>query len=521
MQIFGFEIKRKQTVNTVQSVVPPSYEDGSTVVSSTVNAGAYYGTTLDVEGTIKNENDLIRRYREISKYSDCDNAVEDIINEAIVFDEDKPAVDIVLDDLKVSESIKKKIRDEFANILKILQFSDKGQDIFRTWYVDGRLYYHIMIDENNPSAGILELRAVDPRKIRKIKNIIKDKTPNGAEVVKKVEEYYLFNDKGITEQSAQGIKLGVDSVIFVPSGIVDANTGLLLSHLHKAIKPVNQLKMIEDAVVIYRISRAPERRIFYIDVGNLPKIKAEQYVNDIMNRFRNKVVYDATTGEVRDDRKHMSMLEDFWMPRREGGKGTEITTLPGGANLGQIEDIQYFQNKLYQSLNVPVSRMKSEDGFNLGRSSEITRDEVKFSKFVNRLRKKFSVLFLDSLRVQLIAKGIINPDDWDDFRDVIRFNFSKDNYFSELKEAEILQSRLNTLQAIDPYVGKYYSIEWVKKNVLRMTDDDIESIESQKLKDRQDELEFAAHQGKMQAVQQAEMPTIDDQGNDNANQRSY
>lgn len=509
MQIFGFEIKRKQTVS-VQSVVPPSYEDGSTVVSSSVNAGAYYGTTLDVEGTIKNENDLIRRYREISKYSDCDNAVEDIINEAIVFDDDKPAVEIVLDDLKLSESIKKKIRDEFSNILKLLQFSDKGQDIFRTWYVDGRLYYHIMIDENNINAGIIELRPIDPRKIRKIKNIIKEKTPNGAEVVKKVEEYYLFNDKGITEQSAQGIKLGVDSVIFVPSGIIDANTGLLLSHLHKAIKPVNQLKMIEDAVVIYRISRAPERRIFYIDVGNLPKIKAEQYVNDIMNRFRNKVVYDATTGEVRDDRKHMSMLEDFWMPRREGGKGTEITTLPGGANLGQIEDIQYFQNKLYQSLNVPVSRMKSDDGFNLGRTSEITRDEVKFAKFVNRLRKKFSVLFLDSLRVQLVAKNIINPDDWDDLKENIRFDYAKDNYFSELKDAEILQSRINSLQAIDPYVGKYYSMEWVKRNILKMTDDDIEKIESQKINDRDNELEFAAHQGRMQAAQQV---NLDDQSN--------
>lgn len=512
MQLFGFEIKRKQAVTQVPSVVPPTYDDGSTVVSSTVNAGAYYGTTLDVEGTIKNENDLIRRYREISRYSDCDNAVEDIVNEAIIAEDDKPAVDIVLDDLKLSESIKKKIREEFTNVLKMLQFSEKGHDIFRTWYVDGRLYYHIMIDENNPAAGIVELRPIDPRKIRKIKNVVKEKTRNGAEVVKKVEEYYLFNDKGITEQSAQGIKLGVDSVIFVPSGLIDANTGLMLSHLHKAIKPVNQLKMIEDAVVIYRISRAPERRIFYIDVGNLPKMKAEQYVNDIMNRFRNKVVYDATTGEVRDDRKHMSMLEDFWMPRREGGKGTEITTLPGGANLGQIEDIQYFQNKVYQSLNVPVSRMKSDEGFNLGRSSEITRDEVKFAKFVSRLRKKFSVLFLDALRVQLVAKNIINPEDWDDMREDIRFDYLRDNYFSELKDSEILQGRLNTLQIIDQFVGKYYSVEWVKKNVLKMSDDDIAEIEQQKMQDRENELDIAAHQGRVQAAQQAELPDQGGQG---------
>ena len=503
MQIFGIEIKRKQTAE-VQSVVSPSADDGSTIVSS-VNAGAYYGQVLDIEGTIKNENDLIRRYREISRYSDCDSAVEDIVNEVLVSEDDKKPVQIILDDLKLSEPIKKKIREEFNTVLKKLQFSDRGHDIFRTWYVDGRLYYHIMIDENNVGQGIVELRAIDPRKIRKIKNLIKEKTKSGAEVVKGVEEYYLFNDKGIAEQATQGIKLSVDSVIYVPSGLVDSNTGMMLSHLHKAIKPVNQLKMIEDAVVIYRISRAPERRIFYVDVGNLPKLKAEQYVNDIMNRFRNKVVYDATTGEVRDDRKHMSMLEDFWMPRREGGKGTEITTLPGGANLGQIEDIQYFQNKLYQSLNVPLSRLKSDQGFNLGRSSEITRDEVKFSKFVSRLRRKFTVLFVDALRIQLIAKGIINPEDWEDMKDNIRFDFLRDNYFAELKESEILQGRLATLQSIDQFVGKYYSIEWVKKNVLKMSDDDIEEIEKQKLKDRESELEIAEHQGKVQATTQAQL----------------
>lgn len=479
MQIFGFEITRKRTTREIPSVVSPTYDDGSTIVSSTVNAGAYYGTTLDVEGTIKNENDLIRRYREISLYSDCDTAVGDIVDEAIIFDDNKPAVKLVLDNLKLSESIKKRIHEEFNNVLKVLKFSDRGYDIFRTWYVDGRLYYHIMIDENDPTAGIVELRPIDPRKIRKIKNVVKEKVKTGAEVVKSVEEYYLFNDKGITEQSTQGVKLGLDSVIFVPSGLVDANTGLMLSHLHKAIKPVNQLKMIEDSAVIYRISRAPERRIFYVDVGNLPKIKAEQYVNDIMNRFRNKVVYDATTGEVRDDRKHLSMLEDFWMPRREGGKGTEITTLPGGANLGEIEDIQYFQNKLYQALNVPFSRLKQDQGFNLGRPAEITRDEVKFSKFINRLRKKFSTLFLDALKVQLIIKNVINPDDWEDLYDNFHIDFGRDSYFSELKDSEILQGRLNVLQTIDPFVGKYYSTEWVRKNVLQMTDEDISEIDKQ------------------------------------------
>lgn len=512
MQLFGIEIKKAKTQQAnIPSVVSPPVDDGSTLVSS-VNAGAYYGTTLDVEGVVKSENDLIHRYREISKYADCDNAIEDIVNEAIVFDDDCQAVNIVLDKLKLSQSIKSKITDEFENVLNMLKFQEKGHDIFRTWYIDGRLYYHVMIDEKNVSNGIVELRPIDPRKIRRIKNIIKDRTKTGAEVIKSIEEYYLFNDKGIIDDSARGVKLTLDSVIYVPSGIYDPNSGTVLSNLHKAIKPVNQLKMIEDAVVIYRISRAPERRIFYIDVGNLPKIKAEQYVNDIMNRFRNKIVYDAATGEVRDDRKHMSMLEDFWMPRREGGKGTEITTLPGGANLGQIEDIQYFQNKVYQSLNVPISRMKSDEGFNLGRSTEITRDEVKFSKFINRLRNKFSSLFLDTLRIQLIAKGVINPDDWDDIKNYIKFHFLKDNYFTQLKENEIIQGQLSTLQTIDQFVGKYYSAEWVKKNVLKMKEDDIREIEQQKIQDRQSELELAAHQGKVQAAQQAELPYQGGQG---------
>ena len=479
MQIFGFEISRKKPEPDIPSIVTPSMADGSTVVTTGVNAGGYYGMVMDIEGTIKNENDLIRRYREVATYSDCDSAIEDIVNESIIAHEEDQSVEIVLDDVKASANVKNKISAEFEEILRILKFEDIGHELFRSWYIDGRLYFNILIDPAKPKDGIVELRYIDPRKIRKIKNIKKEKNAKGIEVVKSVEEYYLYNDKGITEQTTQGVKLSLDSVIFVPSGFADSNTGMMLSYLHKAIKPVNQLKMIEDALVIYRISRAPERRIFYVDVGNLPKLKAEQYVNDIMNKFRNKIVYDATTGETRDDRRHLSMMEDFWMPRREGGKGTEITTLPGGQTLGQIEDIQFFQNKLYQSLNVPSSRLKDDGGFNIGRSSEITRDEVKFSKFIQRLRKRFSNLFLDALRVQLICKGIINPEEWDEISQDIRFDFIKDNHFSELKDAEMVQNRLNLLSTIDPFVGKYYSPSWVKKNILKLRDEDIKQMDDE------------------------------------------
>jgi len=500
MQIFGFEIKRKQE-KELQSIVPPSYDDGATVVNA---AAAHYGMVMDLEGVIKTENDLIRRYREISQYADCDSAIEDIINEAIIAQEDKQPIEIVLDDLKVPDSIKKKIREEFEQVLYLLDFDNRGHDLFRQWYVDGRLFFNIMVDPNNAKKGVQELRYIDPRKIRRIKHVEKSKSDNGVELVKSVEEYYLYNDKGITEQTMQGVKMSLDSVVFIPSGRIDQNTGMVLSYLHKAIKPVNQLKMMEDALVIYRISRAPERRIFYIDVGNLPKMKAEQYVNDIMNKFRNKVVYDATTGEVRDDRKHMSMMEDFWMPRREGGKGTEITTLPGGQTLGQIEDIQYFQNKLFQALNVPITRLRPDQSFNLGRSSEITRDEIKFNKFIQRIRKKFSYLFLDVLRVQLIAKGIIRADEWEEMTKKIRFDFIEDNYYSEVKDSEILTGRLNQLQLVEPYASKYYSENWIRRNVLRQTEDDIEEIdkeieeEKEKIAERQaDQQERAAAQGSM------------------------
>jgi len=502
MQIFGFEIKRKQD-ETLPSVVPPSaQETGATVVNTGVNAGGYYGMVMDLEGVIKNENDLIRRYREVAQYSDCDNAIEDIINEAIVANEERTSVEIILDDVKVSSSIKTKIREEFNNILRILKFNERAHEIFRSWYVDGRLYYQILIDESNIKQGIVELRYIDPRKVRRIKNIKKARTPQGVEVVQEVEEYYLYNDKGITEQTTHGVKLGLDSVVYAPSGYVDSNTGMAMSYLHKAIKPVNQLKMIEDSLVIYRISRAPERRIFYIDVGNLPKLKAEQYVNDIMNKFRNKIVYDATTGETRDDRRHLSMMEDFWMPRREGGKGTEITTLPGGQNLGDIQDIEYFQKKLYQALNVPMSRMMQSQGFSLGRSQEITRDEIKFSKFISRLRKKFSILFSDTLRVQLVSKGIIRSDEWDDMTNFITFDYQEDNHFNELKDAELLTNRIQILQQLDPYIGKYYSSMWVRKNVLMQTDADIEQMEDEMKSDNDVKMQHAELDGTVAGVQQ-------------------
>ncbi len=509
MQLFGFEIKRKDD-KALPSVVPPSaQETNATVVNTGVNAGGYYGMVMDLEGIIKNENDLIRRYREVAQYSDCDAAIEDIINEAIVSDETHRSIEIKLDDVQVGEPIKKKIKQEFDNILKVLKFEDRAHEIFRSWYIDGRLYYQILIDENRVKDGIVELRFIDPRKIRRIKNIRKEKTPQGVEVVKDIEEYYLYNDKGITEQTTHGVKLSLDSVVYVPSGYNDANTGMALSYLHKAIKPVNQLKMIEDSLVIYRISRAPERRIFYVDVGNLPKLKAEQYVSDIMNKFRNKIVYDATTGETRDDRRHLSMMEDFWMPRREGGKGTEITTLPGGQNLGEIQDIEYFQHKLYMALNVPISRLQQQQGFSIGRSQEINRDEIKFNKFIVRLRRKFSVLFSNALRVQLIAKGVIRPEEWDDIAADIKYDYIEDNHYAELRDTELIQSRVSLLQLLDPYVGKYYSMQWAKKHILRMDNDEIEEIAEQIEQEQKIAVQIATQQGEVQAAMQ--QPAMDAQ----------
>ena len=365
--------------------------------------------------------------------------------------------------------------------MSLLDFDVKGHDIFRRWYIDGRIFYHKVIDKKNPKNGVVEVRYIDPRKIRKVRQVNKDIKPGTSlEMIKSVDDFYLYNDKGLNSGAlTEGIKIADDSITYVPSGLIDQNKGHILSHLHKAIKPVNQLRMIEDSVVIYRISRAPERRIFYIDVGNLPKIKAEQYLKDVMNRYRNKLVYNASTGEIQDDRNHMSMLEDFWLPRREGGRGTEITTLQGGQNLGEIEDIKYFQNKLYRSLNVPISRMEAESGFSLGRSTEITRDELKFSKFVQRLRKRFTPIFTDMLKAQLILKGIITLEDWDNMKEHIQYNFLQDGHFAELKKAELMQDRLNALQTIETYIGTFYSKEWVQKNVLNMTDAEIDEMQTQ------------------------------------------
>lgn len=502
MNLFGFEILRKKE-KELDSIVAPNSQDGSTVVNTGVNAGGYYGMVMDLEGVIKNENDLIRRYREVATYSDCDGAIEDIVSEAIVYDEEDQTVTINLDDVDISEPIKKKVRAEFDAVLKLLKFAERGHEIFRSWYVDGRVYYHILLDDNNLKQGIVELRYIDPRKIRRIKNVVKSRTPQGVEVVKEVQEYYLYNDKGITEQTTQGVKLSLDSVVYAPSGFLDANTGMMMSYLHKAIKPTNQLKMIEDSLVIYRISRAPERRIFYVDVGNLPKLKAEQYVNDIMNKFRNKIVYDATTGEVRDDRRHLSMMEDFWMPRREGGKGTEITTLPGGQNLGEIQDIEYFQQKLYRALNVPIGRLTESGGFSIGRSQEISRDEVKFNKFIVRLRTKFSNVFTDALRVQLIAKNIMRSEDWDLIKQDIRYNYVEDNHYAELKDNEILLGRVNTLQMIEPYLGRFYSMDWVRKNVLHLTEDEINEMQTQMDSDETEHQNDAERTGVLAGVTQA------------------
>ena len=423
----------------------------------------------------------------MSNHPECDQAITEIVDEAICHDDDGKVVDINLDNLKQPETIKKKITEEFTNILNMLNFSNLADDIFRRWYIDGRVYYHVIVNESNPKEGIQELRYIDPRKIRKVREVQKGRDPKtGADIIKSMAEYYIYNDRGTTTQSFtaaanQGLRIAPESVINVNSGMMDAKNTFVISYLHKAIKPLNQLRMIEDAVVIYRISRAPERRVFYIDVGNLPKGKAEQYLRDIMVKYRNKMVYDASTGELRDDRKHMSMLEDFWLPRREGGKGTEITTLPAGQNLGQMDDVQYFQKKLLQSMNVPYSRLEPQGGgmVGLGRSTEVTRDELKFQKFVTKIRNKFSQIFDHALKTQLVLKGVCTSEEWEEFREKIYYDYKKDNNFAELRDAELLQNRLQTLGLIDPYVGRYYSQEWVRKNVLQQTEEDIKEIDKQ------------------------------------------
>ena len=478
-ELFGFRITKANQGGSRDGFSAPSTDDGTLDV---VSGGGHYASVLDMDGRERNEVDLIRRYRDIAQQPECYSAIEDIANESIVSDERGQSVAVSLDRLDLSPKIKSKIREEFNEVLRLLDFDSKGHDIFRRWYVDGRIYYHKLIDSKSPRKGIKEVRYIDPRKIKKVRETRKEQDGKfGMDMVKGVEDFYLFNDKGWEQNTgtSNGIRITADSITYCPSGLVDMHQGTVMSYLHKAIKPVNQLRMIEDALVIYRISRAPERRIFYIDVGNLPKVKAEAYLKDVMNRYRNKLVYDARTGEIRDDRNHMSMLEDFWLPRREGGRGTEITTLPGGSNLGEIDDIKYFQNKLYRSLNVPISRLEAENSFSIGRSDNITRDELKFTKFVQKIRKKFSTLFLDMLRTQLILKGVIAEDEWPLIKEHLQFDFMQDGHFTELKNAEILQNRLDMLGTIESYVGTYFSKEYVRKQVLRMSDDEIEEVETQ------------------------------------------
>src|SRR6056300_697736 len=480
-ELFGFSITRlKKQSDPKQSFTTAPADDGT----QTVAAGGYFGQYLDMEGTAKTEADLIRRYREISLHPECDMAIEDIVNEAIVANEMKKAVRVNVENLPYGPDVRKKIEDEFNEVLRLMQFNTKGHDIFRRWYIDGRIFYQKIIDRNSPKLGITELKYLDPRKIKRIREVRKKRPevvtgPNMLNVVDEFVEYYLFNEKGVVNTTSGGIKIAPDTIAFCPSGLIDQTKNMVLSYMQKAIKPVNQLRIIEDATVIYRIARAPERRIFKIDVGNLPKVKAEQYLRDVMARYRNKLVYDASTGEIRDDRNYMSMLEDFWLPSREGGRGTDISTLPGGQNLGEINDIEYFRSKLYRSLNVPVSRLESNSGFNMGRASEITRDELKFTKFVQRLRKKFTELFNDILRTQLILKGIINEEDWQSVRESITYDFLQDGHFAELKHTEMMRERLALANEMRDYIGKFYSVEYVRKNILKQNEREIEDIDNQ------------------------------------------
>ena len=494
-QLFGFQINRKEGQRG-QSPVPPSAEDPVAVA-----AGGYYGTYVDTDNQARNEFEMIRRYRDMAIHPEVDSAVDEVVNEFIVSDAYDSPVEINLDNLGVGAGVKTKIRNEFEYIKRLLNFDNRAHEIVRTWYIDGRLFYHKVIDLDNPRKGITELRYIDPMKIKKVRQKI-DNTPKDSLAKAAIKgtaleyeygtfvDYYLYNPKGfykggvlgpIGDMSlSQGVKMATDSITFCPSGLQDLNKRMTLGFLHKAIKTLNQLRMIEDSIVIYRLSRAPERRIFYIDVGNLPKVKAEQYLRDVMSRYRNKLVYDAQTGEMRDDKKHMSMLEDFWLPRREGGRGTEITTLPGGQNLGELKDVEYFKKKLYNSLNLPPSRLTDDSkGFNLGKTTEVLRDELKFTKFIGRLRKRFSEMFHDMLKTQLILKGVISPEDWDDMKEHIQYDYLFDNHFNELKEIEMMNQRMMTVSQMDPFVGKYFSVEYIRRHVLNQKDTEYKDIDKQ------------------------------------------
>lgn len=488
MELFGFTLSRKaskkEQEDEVVSFAPPMDQDGTTVIAASGGAG-YYGQFVDIDGSaITNERDLILKYRGVATQPECDSAISDIVNAAIVSDDAGAPVSIILDDLDgFTEGIKKKIVDEFEEVVSLLNFAENGHEYFRRWYIDGRIYFHI-IPQENAKNGIREVREIEPTRIKKIREVTtKIDKATGVKTVSTTAEYFQYDETlaraNTTGASIASVRIDPNSVVYVPSGLLDESRKVVISHLHKALKLVNQLRMMEDSLVIYRISRAPERRIFYIDVGNLPKGKSEEYVQSIMSKYRNKLVYDAVTGDIRDDRKSMSLLEDFWLPRKEGGRGTEITTLPGGDNLGQIEDVIFFQKKLYRALNVPVTRLEADTGFNVGRATEISRDEVKFHKFVTRLRQKFSYVLIDLLRVQLLLKGIITEDDWDTIKENIAIDYSEDNFFSELKEFEILKERLGMLDAVSPHIGKYFSNSWVRSNILRQSVQDIERIDKE------------------------------------------
>ena len=499
IELFGFSIGKRgkespkpvdsntpETKNTVSFVAPDDY-DGTI----NIEAGGIFGHYVDFESQVKNENELIQRYRSMSLYPEVDTAITDIVNDAVVIDENKEPVTLLLDDIDLSDNIKNKIQEEFQTILSLLNFNNRGYDLFRRWYIDSKLYYHIIIDEKNPKGGIKELRPIDPTKINKVRKVQKDQIKKGNmtfPVVKDVEEFYLYKEtdkNSLTPTPQTGLQIAPDSIVYVHSGQIETGSKRVVGYLQKAIRPLNMLRQIEDAVVIYRMSRAPERRIFYIDVGNLPKQKAEQYLKGIMNRYRNKITYDQATGEIRDDRRHMNMLEDYWLPRREGGRGTEISTLDGGQNLGEMEDVDYFTKKLYRALNVPPSRLEAENGFNMGRSAEITRDEVKFYRFIDRLRQRFAEVFLQALRSQCILRGIMKQEDWEKIYQKISFSWKTESYFHELKEIEILKERAEMLRDMDEYVGRYYSIDWIRKNILQQDEEVIKEMDAQIAKEKE------------------------------------
>lgn len=507
MKIFGFEIKKDGPVENIPSFTARESDDGALIVS----AGSGYGTYLDLDGSAKTEAEIVAKYREMSIQPEIDIAISDIMNEAIVKENNDDIVDISLDRVPFSDDIKERITEEFKKVVELLDFNRFGYEIFKRWYVDGRLYYHCMIDVDDPRSGIKELRYIDPRKIRKIR-AMKRVRKDGAYMSVTDSEFYMYNDKGFkgastTGMDNQGLQIAKDSILHITSGLVDRDNKLVLGWLHKAIKPLNQLRILEDSTIIYRLSRAPERRVFNVDVGNLPKMKAEQYLREVMVNYKNRVIYDSSTGNLKDDRKFMTMWEDFWFPRRSDGSGTKIETLPGGQNLGEMGDVEYFEKKLYQALNIPIARMLPDSTFSLGRSGEITRDELKFQKFIVRLRLKFSDIFLKALEKQLLLTGVLTTDDWQQIENKIDFVFQADNYFAELKKADILASRMNTLGMVDPFVGKYYSEEWVKKNILEMDDEEIAEMQKQ----ISTEFEYNLEQQKVQMQAQAEMQPQDNQ----------